>query len=342
MTSDIPSAMLSDRSYYAGHFMDLQLWQPCVLHICQRLGLVCKQVLPSLLGSYPTFILTLASESAYEKVVMKFFGPLYDGHASWQVERLLGHFLAKHPLPIPSPAILFEGRLDADWRFLVFEYIPGVSIGQIRQQLSQQVLKSVAQSMGRFMHTLHLVTTTEMPTLVGDPPVRNWDSFVSFLQRQRADCLSNHQQWHNLPAHLLGQLPDFILRPEQLVDLSSPPHLVHADLTADHLLGRLIPPSAGTNVGAGWDSLAIIDWGDARLGNLLYELVALHVDLFAGDSHLLHTCLQSYGMPEFYRHDFPRKALSMLLLHQFPMPASFYAPHSDVDTLDQLAEKLYA
>ena len=333
--------MQSDHSFYADHFMDLQLWRPFVRQVCQRLGLLCRQVQPGLPGSFPTFVLTLAPGSPWGKVVLKFFGPLYDGHTSWQVERLLGQYLEKHPLPIHSPTVLFDGQLDANWLFLVFEHIPGVSIGQVRQQLSAPALSSMSQRMGKFMRVLHRDTATRMPALAGGSPDRSWDSFVSFLEKQRHNCLANHRQWRDLPPHMLDQLPDFIQPPEQLVDLSAPPHLVHADLTADHLLGWLIPPSIGVDAGADWESTAIIDWGDARLGNILYELVALHVDLFAGDCCLLHTCLQSYGMPDFYRHDFHRKALSMLLLHQFPMPASLYAPYRDLATLDQLSEHLF-
>jgi hypothetical protein len=120
---------------------------------------------------------------------------------------------------------------------------------------------------------------------------------------------------------------------EALVDLSHPLHFIHADLTGDHLLGR-------TESGK-WHSLAIIDWGDARQGNILYELVALHLDLFKGDRLLLQECLNSYDLPDFYRQDFSRKAFSVTLMHQFPIPGSVRKQHETAPSLEEMAEGIF-
>lgn len=77
-------------------------------------------------------------------------------------------------------------------------------------------------------------------------------------------------------------------------------------------------------------------------GNLLYELVALHMDLFHTDKNLLRACLETYGLPPFFQRDFPRQALSMVLLHQFPMPAPVYAPYRHLKSLHELADGLFA
>jgi hypothetical protein len=342
MNKRLPPALLSDRRYYADHFMDLLLWQPYINDLCRRLGLACQQVIPGLPGSFPTFIVTLVQSSPWRKLVLKFFGPLFDGHASYQVERYMGQYIAQHSLPIASPSILFDGQLDDDWLYLVFEHIPGLSLGGVRQQLSPEALGSMAGQLGEYMRALHTLTAEEVPAFASITPTHHLKDFLAFLEYQRMHCQAHHQQWNDLPAHLLAQLPDFLLSPHELLDPAAAPHLVHADLTADHLLGRLIPQTGAIQPGSAWQSLAIIDWGDARLGNILYELVAVYVDLFHGVRHLLHTCLESYRLPRFFQHDFPRKALTMLLLHQFPMPATFYAPYHDCNTLYELADRLFA
>ena len=51
-------------------------------------------------------------------------------------------------------------------------------------------------------------------------------------------------------------------------------------------------------------------------GDLLYELAALHLDLFAGDPRLLAAFLDAYGLPAAQRADLPRKALATALLHR--------------------------
>ena len=62
--------------------------------------------------------------------------------------------------------------------------------------------------------------------------------------------------------------------------------------------------------------------GDARLGNLLYGLWAVYHGLFQGDHPLLRTCSQIDRLPRSFQQNFPHIALSVLLLHQLPMPAT--------------------
>jgi hypothetical protein len=280
---------------------------------------------------------------------MKFFGTLFEGADSFAVERAMGQYLTQQSLPIRSPVILAEGRLTPEWQYLIFEGVSGVSIGQVRQQLSEVSWVRVAGQMGNFMKGLHTATITKLFVISMPTSVMGWEGFVDLLVVQRANCHANHQRWNDLPPGLLEQVQDYLLPVDDLLDLASQPHLIHADLTSDHLLGRLVPVKKTPPIRAqspqvdeaDWDSLAIIDWGDTRVGNILYELVALHMDLFQADKHLLRICLEHYGMPDFYQQDFPRKALCMVLLHQFPMSAQVYAPHRDVQTLQELAEGLF-
>jgi aminoglycoside phosphotransferase (APT) family kinase protein len=267
-------------------------------------------------------------------IVVKFFGALFEGTGSFGIERAMGHYLARQFLPIRSPAIVAEGELTLGWQYLIFDGIPGVSIGQVRQQLSERSLVEAAGQMGVFMNSLHSVTATGLPIIPMPGGEMTWSGFVDFLKTQSENCHTNHEGWSDLPPQVLDQVQDYLLPVGELLDFASPPHLIHADLTGDHLLGRVL-------VGADWDSLAIIDWGDARVGNILYELVALHIDLFQADKSLLYSCLKNYRLPDFYKQDFAHKALCMVLLHQFPMPAQIYAPHGGVKTLPELADRLF-
>ncbi len=353
MDNSTPPGLFSDKLYYSAHFMDLAIWEPYVYQVSKQHGFGCKRVIPGLPGSFPTFIVELAAEAVqpqFGSIVVKFFGPLFDGADSFRFEQSMEHFLAQQSLMVRSPSILASGRLALEWWYLVFEHIPGVSIGQLKQQLSTDAWEGVAVQMGAFMKALHSATATTLPIIPSPTSAMVWDGFVDFLERQRAHCYVNHQKWNDLPSHLLEQVQDFILPVEQLLDLSALPHLIHADLTGNHLLGELAPtPELSATVlqsppvgAAVWHTLAIIDWGDTRVGNILYELVALYLDLFQADKHLLRICLEVYGLSVFYCQNFPRKALNMVLLHQFPMPASVYAPHQDALTLQELAERLFS
>jgi hygromycin-B 7''-O-kinase len=331
-----PLEQLKRLPFYKAHFMDPLIWRPYVEHVCQQHGYNARLVQPGLPGTYPTFIVTLDSEgtcSDIKRVVVKFFGPLFDGASAFAIEEAVALTLEHHPLRFHSPDILTQGQLTNEWSYLVFQYIPGVSVGQVREHLSAGALMELATQMGEFLYELHgsadgIQSIYPMP---GSGVM--WQGFPDFIENQLRRCVANHQKWNDLPAHLLKQLPAYLLSSEELIDPAVPPHLIHADLTADHVLGK--------QVGTGWQILAIIDWGDARLGNILYELVALHLDLFQRDVNLLHACLDAYQLPAFYQHEFPHKAFSMVLLHQFPMPARFYAPHRHVKSLNELAERLF-
>ncbi|OGN89565.1 MAG: hypothetical protein A2Y88_12920 [Chloroflexi bacterium RBG_13_48_10] len=316
--------------------MDLTVWEPHIRKVCGLHGFGCEKVVPGVPGTFPTFIVEVGEEKAPISniaIVVKFFGPLFDGTGSFNIEREIGRWLDAHPLSIVSPAILADGKLDHDWQYLIFEYVGRVSIGQVRDKLSVNDWLSIAHQMGEYIHRFHALTLDQQQELPRSIQPR-MQKFTSFIKQQRVNCQANHQLWNDLPLHLVSQIEGFLLPLEQLIDLTSLPHLIHADLTADHILGCM---------GEGeWQTLAVIDWGDAMTGNLLYELVALHLDLFHSDKNLLRACLEAYGLSRFYKHDFPRKAFSMVLLHQFPMPAEIYAPFLEVKSLHELAERLFA
>lgn len=352
MANLLPLGMDSDRAFYTAHFMDLAMWEPFLRRVCIQHGFGCFRIDPGIPGTFPTFIVELnpaINRTPYQSVVVKFFGPLFNGADSFRIEKELGQWLSWHSLPIGSPAILADGTLDKAWSYLIFEKAQGVGIRQVGQSLSTHVWRVVAEQMGLFMKRLHTVSAINLPEITQRPGALGWSSFMDFLESQRASCLVNHQQWADLPSQFLPQVQDFLLPLEELLDLSSPPHLIHADLTGDHLLGQLAVDRQAQSTVADpllqtrpeWDTLAIIDWGDARIGNILYELVALHLGLFQADKRLLKNCLEIYGLPDFYRQDFARKALCMILLHQFPMPTRVYAPYIHVQSMNELAQGLF-
>ena len=315
--------------------MDVGWWGPFVRRVCRQHGFVCGEVSPCLPGTYPTFLVRLEEAGLHQPtghIVVKFYGTLFNGDEAFHTEHGILNWLADQSLPIHSPGILAEGQLNQDWWYSVYEHIPGESISQVRAGLSPGDWRSVAGQLGEYLSKLHRLPPPRLSMAV-DTIQPGWDGYASFLREQRLHCYTNHQEWGDLPQHLLDQIGAFVLPVEQLIDFTAPSHLIHADLTADHLLGRFVN---GT-----WQSLAIIDWGDARTGNLLYELVALHLDMFGCDKALLKCFLDSYGLPEFLRVNFPQKTLSMVLLHQFPMPPRIYAPHQDATSLQELAERLF-
>jgi len=312
--------------YYSHHFMDKEFWEPYVREVYNRHSATpANTVRAGLAGTCPTFIVD-------DRWVIKFFGRLFEGEksflAEWEANQLLLRDPAVRAASLVASGRLFEQSEEWPWPYLIFEYLPGVSIGEVYDQVSHEDKLRIAIWMGEFTRRLHSLALGG--SLFFQP---DWKAFLTLLEQQRASCQANHHEWASLPGPLIAQIEDYLLPLDQLVDLTALPYLIHADLTQDHLLGRLVD--------GGWETLGIIDFGDAMVADLAYELVALHFDLFHCDKRLLEIFLDTYGMKKGDRKTLLRRAMNMALLHRFDVfvCVSKYLPQAhQASTLEELAE----
>jgi hygromycin-B 7''-O-kinase len=329
MLPETPLTPLSTIDGYRRHFMDVELWRPYVEAICLRHALLpVESVRGGLPGSCPAFIVN-------ERWVVKLFGLLFGGGDCFLAEYQANQLVADDPA-IPAPKLLFAGSLFEQpahwhWPYLIFPFVPSISIGEVQEAVDEQYHRQVADHLGIILRRLH-----QLPLAKAPPLMNSWEPYRSFLQEQSASCASRHQQWGTLPKHLLDQIDTYLLPPDQLIDGATMPHLIHGDMTADHILGKLEENR--------WTTLAMIDFGDARVANLTYELVALHLDLFRGNKTLLHMFLESYGVTSSQRKLLPHQAMSVTLLHDFDVLQSFFSTNQsahEIASLDQLAVRLW-
>jgi hygromycin-B 7''-O-kinase len=209
---------------------------------------------------------------------------------------------------------------------LVYEYINGESIRAVFDQLTLEDRLNAAGQLGGWVKGLH-----DLPLPAGGPFDDDWSGFQHFLENQRARPVNRH----NLPAHLSSQIEQFIPPIEELLNNNDRLHLIHADLTGDHLLGQWI--------NGRWQASALIDFGDARTGNFYYELAALHLDMFQCDRRLLSAFLKDYGLTPTV--DFSRLALSFCLLHEFEVLDGIslrFPVVNDLVSLQDLADLLFS
>lgn len=314
---------------YRHTFMNTDYWAPYVRWVCRNHnGPASEQIRIGLPGTYPTFIVD-------DQWVIKFFGTLFDGPEAFEAEHELNRLL-QADASIAVPRLLGNGTLFAEgiewhWPYLIFEFVPGTSVGEAREQITHADKLILAQELAAITRRLHA-----LPVLIGAFFRPSWHDYQQFLARQRKLCVSNHQMWHSLPDHLLQQLDAFLPEIDELVDITVQPYLIHADLTADHILGECTE--------AGWHTNALIDFGDAMVGNLLYELVALHLDLFGCDKHLLKTYLQAYGVADDFWTGFARRAMAVTLLHRFNVLEVFADSQpglAAISSLDELARCIW-
>jgi hygromycin-B 7''-O-kinase len=304
---------------YRQYFQEMTLWRPFVEEVCRRHQLSLRSWHPGLPGTFPTFIVD-------ELAVIKFFGQPFDGRRSWQVEHEAAGLMAGVP-EIPTAHVLASGRLDhaPGWRYLVLDYLPGISLGEVTQEVCSPNKLALARWLGTVLKRMHQVKVSDKTAL----PRLTKRKLNSWAARRK------REGWPGWPAHLAGEVDGYLATGGAAVNRLSL-HFIHADMTSDHLLGEWEDHT--------WKAGGIIDFGDAMLGNIYYELAALHLDLFAGDRRLLAAFLNAYLLSDDDRQDFTHKAMSVALMHQFDVIAPLFARQPvlrRVRRLEDLAEQLW-
>lgn len=290
---------------YGSRLGDVDFWSPYVTDVLDRHGLRTAdlKIEAGFVGTYPTFL--------HGDVVVKLFGCFPTWRVNYDVE-CATQALAAANTAIDAPAVIGHGQLfdgDAPWPYLISERVPGTAWRDAGLTIAAR--HAVAAQLGGQVAALH---ETRPPAIL---------DHVDWPAQYRGDVVLRHQTWGALPPHLIAQLDEW------LAPIAFTRVPVHADLTADHIFVES-------------DQLTgIIDWGDAMVTDRHYELAALHLDLFEADTGLLSTFLKASNWP--VSDDFPRRALSFALLHQFNVMQQVCArlPMDRIDTLNALADEVF-
>jgi len=310
--------------------MDASYWAPFVKAVCEKHGLGPAHDIRTgeVPGTYPVFIVD-------DRWMVKFFGDLFDGQRVFSVELEVNQLLSARD-DLPSPALIAYGYLlekgeGCRWPYLAFEFIKARSLSQVSDRLSFDERMTIVRKVGTIAHRLHSVDLRDARIMKP-----TWDVYHAMLQRQFNDCAARHRNWGSLPESLIGHIEDSLISPEELIDRRNTPALLHGDLTADHVLV--------TRDGTDWRLEAIIDYGDAIVGDPMYELMALHLDMFRCDKRLLHEFLLAYGQQGRFGSEVARKLLSLCLLFPFDLFHRFlerFPEASRVTDLYELADWLW-
>jgi len=307
---------------YRRRFTDVSYWRPFVESVCERHGLLPHDRVEGtdIPGTYPVFIV-------HGQWVVKFFGQLFCGEFAFGVELDVSSLLTRDD-QIPAPRLvayghLIDGQGEWPWPYLVFEHLAGEYIAALRDRLSVDSMSRLARELGDFVRRFHALPLSEARFLKP-----TWDAYAAMLDRQRRDCEGRHREWRSLPDHLIDQIDGFLPPTDTLVDRSTPPRLLHGDLTADHAVAQLTSD--------GWTVQGIIDFGDALVGDPMYELIPLHLDLFRCDKRLLSAFLMEYDYAREIDQQDAVKLLSLCLLHPFNVFEGLCDRHPEVPDFQDL------
>lgn len=298
----LPRPVFSSVSEYGQYFTQLYFWRPYIEHICALEHIPYSAINNSIPGTNVVFRID-------ERYIIKIFPELFDGAAAFSAEKAIYMLLASHT-EIAKPALLASGQLfDSSggwhWPYLITTMIPGQAVSQT--MLSQPDRLFLADWVAKQLHALHAVR----PRAALGPRLQpGWQEFERFLEEQRCAAVRNHREWASLPEHLIEQLEHYLLPEHGSYARPIEPIVMHADLHADHVLGSQQPQGW-------WRPNGLIDFDDARVGELAYELPPIYLSLFARDKVLLQQFFDSYGLSFEEQKALRQRAMHMTLLHEF-------------------------
>jgi hygromycin-B 7''-O-kinase len=210
-------------------------------------------------------------DGAWLKLSPPFFGDAFETEVA-VTRRVQGR------LPLAIPDIGLTGALD-DWRYLVSADVPGVQIGAVIDQLSEPDLARIAEELGAFMAAFHAV-----------PPARFDRSFgpwESYLRRCLDDAEALHRSRGNDAAQV-EQIVRFLEPRRALLEQLGPPVLIHADLTAEHVML--------TDERGRWRTCGVLDLADAMVAPAALDLIPPLLELFRGKPEPQRRLLAAAGV----------------------------------------------
>ncbi|HEY1427415.1 MAG TPA: phosphotransferase [Caulobacteraceae bacterium] len=205
-------------------------------------------------------------------------------------------------LPTRIPELIETGAIE-DWRYLISADVPGEPFQAIEDELSAAEREALAEDLGAFMRAFHAVEAPEL----GGPLWRD------DLQARLAEPVATHAARGTAPAWL-DPIADHLARHAAALLALGPPVLIHADLTAEHvMLAR----------GAcRWRLSGVLDLADSMAAPAELDLAAPFVELFRGEAALQARLAAAAGV----RVVSPGFTMAIAMQHRFFRLDEWFAP----------------
>ncbi len=216
-----------------------------------------------------------------EAAVLKIFPPpLANDFAR---ERAVYH-LPGLALPF-APKLLAEGVLRdrVEWPYLVFSFLSGQAWRDALPSVPPEARSAILRDLGRAMRAIH---DAPLPAAGSWPSRAAWEPFLS---QRLAQASQELRQRTALPDGVIGEVEAIL---GGLDWNATPPRLLHADLTEDHLLVN--------QTNGHWQISGLIDWADAEVGDPYYEWIALWYGLCRRRAELWWAFLAGYAPAAAY------------------------------------------
>ncbi|KAI9097565.1 hypothetical protein K1719_025336 [Acacia pycnantha] len=195
----------------------------------------------------------------------------------------------------------------------------GKIFAELRDRLSREDVANLATFLGEKLRHIHLLPRpplnilpfsnieqdSSLPKINGNiasfnsksSMVAEWEVFIGTLTRRRKDVLSRLTKWGDpIPRKLIEKVDEYI------------PHLFAnmLNITEGNALKLLVrkrrqtmflcDSSVNRDVKS-WRPSYILDFSDLSIGDPIFDLIPIYLDVFRGDSYLLKLFLESYKLP---------------------------------------------
>ncbi|MGE0322050.1 MAG: phosphotransferase family protein [Polyangiaceae bacterium] len=208
--------------------------------------------------------------------------------------------LARVALSVPTPKVIARGQLEG-WPYFLMTRVGGVPASELWRDLTLAEQRALIAELGSIVAELpdHSAGTR-------DPfPGAAWDAFI---EASRAGFARRCARWKMDPesvAQLERWMDDVLESP----GLPRADALVHGDLTTGNV--HLEYRDGHLRVAA------IVDFGDARIGPRLYELVTPLAFYCRGNRELSRALFKGFALHTSAERDLVRPLMALSLLHPF-------------------------
>jgi hygromycin-B 7''-O-kinase len=175
-------------------------------------------------------------------------------------------------------------------RFLVSTHVPGVQVQEVLATLSEADLEPIAAELGQFMRAFHAIAAAGFERAA-----------------EIADARALHMSRGVDPGRV-DQILAFLAAQAPALGALGPPVLVHADLTAEHVMLA--------EVGGQWRLAGVLDLADAMMAPAELDLVPPFLELFRGRRSLQRRLLAESGVAP-PSGSFSELLMAVALQHRF-------------------------
>lgn len=205
---------------------------------------------------------------------------------------------------------------------MVTTFLDGIPVSDIFDTMSRDEIKKFARDLGEVMKEVHglIPDTAHFSTHRWEKFINErYNSLAKSSPQRRERCIDDlTNKWKSLPQHLIDQRDEFLPKDmTEFIKSSSADGFLHCDISKEHILM--------SRVGEEWKIAGFLDWGDARYGDVHYELSVIYIDSWGCDKELLREFIIGYNTknPEsslgyaIASDDFAYRSMVYLLLFEF-------------------------